>query len=70
MSQTYITKDGDTVDYIAWKYYGHTDRKTVAQVLEANPGLADRGPILPHSVAVVLPDLVQPAVVTGVKLWT
>lgn len=69
MSQTYITSDGDTVDYITWKFYGHQDRQAVEQVLEANPGLADRGPVLPHSVRVVLPDLAQPAVQPGVKLW-
>lgn len=69
MSQTYITRDGETVDYIAWKFYGFQDRKTVEKVLEANPGLADRGPILPHSVRVVLPDAPPPAVVQGTKLW-
>ena len=27
--QTYITKDGDTADYIAWKYYSNQDAGTV-----------------------------------------
>lgn len=67
---TYITKDGDTADYITWKYYGRQDQQTVEQVLQANPGLADRGPTLPANVRVELPDLVKPVAAPGVRLWT
>lgn len=67
---TYITKDGDTVDYIAWKFYGHQDRQTVEQVLEANHGLADYGAALPPNLRVELPELVTPVATPGVKLWT
>lgn len=66
---TYITRDGDTVDFIAWKYYGFQDKQTVEQVLAANPGLADRGPILPAGVTVELPTLETPTVTPGLKLW-
>lgn len=66
---TYITRDGDTADYIAWKFYGFQDKQTVEQVLAANPGLADRGPILPPGVAVELPTLATPTVTPGLKLW-
>lgn len=66
---TYVTKDGDTVDSIVFNYYGHTSQQAVEQVLDANPGLADRGPILPHSVRVVLPELAQPTVTKGLRLW-
>lgn len=67
---TYVTKAGDTADYIAWKFYGYQDQKTVEQVLDANPGLADRGPILPAGIRVDLPALVKPVATPGVKLWT
>jgi phage tail protein X len=70
MSATYTTKDGDTVDYVVFQYYGHTDKKAVEQVLEANPGLADRGPLLPYGVQITLPALVQAADTKGPRLWT
>lgn len=69
MATTYTTKDGDTVDYITWQFYGYTDRQAVEQVLEANPGLADLGPILPLGVAVVMPTLTPPTVQKGIRLW-
>ncbi len=50
-----IASQGDTVDAICWRYYGRTAGVTEA-VLEANPGLADLGPILPHGTQVTLPD--------------
>lgn len=65
---TYTTRDGDTVDYIAWKFYGYQDRKTVEQVLAANQGLAEYGPTLPPNISVELPTLVA-ATVKGVRLW-
>lgn len=67
---TYITKDGDTVDAIVFKFYGYTNQQAVEQVLDANPGLADRGPVLPHSVRVELPALTKPTETKGVRLWT
>lgn len=66
----YVTRDGDTVDYIAFKYYGFTDQNAVEQVLAANPGLADRGPTLPHGVRVELPTLATPTQQKGPRLWT
>ena len=50
-----IASQGDTVDAICWRYYGRTAGVT-EQVLEANPGLADLGPIIPHGTQVTLPD--------------
>lgn len=50
-----IASQGDTVDAICWRYYGRTAGVTEA-VLEANPGLADLGPIVPHGTQVTLPD--------------
>ncbi|EPG6645808.1 tail protein X [Pseudomonas aeruginosa] len=50
-----IASQGDTVDAICWLYYGRTAGVTEL-VLEANPGLADLGPIIPHGTQVTLPD--------------
>ena len=70
MAQTYITSAGDVVDYIAWKQYGRCDAAILNDVLAANPGLADRGAVLPAGVPVILPDIVLPANTTNaVSLW-
>lgn len=68
-AQTYIAKDGDTVDSIAWAYYGTLDGRVVEQLLEANPALADLGPLLPAGTSVTLPDIQTSAELSGVKLW-
>jgi phage tail protein X len=52
---TVIAQQGDTVDAICWRHYGRT-AGVVEQVLDANPGLADLGPTLPHGTRVNLPD--------------
>ncbi|UVS95944.1 tail protein X [Burkholderia glumae] len=49
-------QQGDTVDLICWRYYGRTDG-TVEAVLEANPGLADFGVVIPMGTLVYLPDI-------------
>lgn len=69
MSLTYRTSDGDTADYIAWKYYGTQDGQVVEQLLEANPGLADRGPVLPAGILVTLPDVQPDTAAQVVRLW-
>lgn len=69
MTTIYQTRDGDTVDFVAWKYYGATDNRVVEQVLEANPGLADRGAILPGGIEIVLPEISKPATQKGIRLW-
>ncbi|HEV2607725.1 tail protein X [Paraburkholderia sp.] len=70
-AQTYTTTDGDVVDEIAFKHYGACTAGTLAAVLEANPGLADRGAILPAGVVVVLPSAapITSPVTTGLALW-
>lgn len=66
----YETKDGDTVDYIAWKQYGRTDSGIVEQVLAANQGLADVGPILPAGMMIIFPEVKPTQKTTAkVKLW-
>ena len=69
MAFEYITKTGDTADFIAWKYYGRQDNRIVERLLDENPGLADIGPILPQGLVVSLPDLPVPAQQQGVRLW-
>lgn len=66
---TYITREFDTVDYIAWKYYGSTANRVTERVLEANPGLAEHGPALPEGLSITLPEIATPSKTTGVKLW-
>lgn len=66
---TYITKQGDTADFIAWKYYGNQNAGTVEALLTANYGLADYGPIIPEGVEVTLPVIEEPATTQGIKLW-
>lgn len=65
----YRTKDGDTVDFIAWKFYGRQDNRIVEQVLDANLGLADVGPSLPAGLLVTLPAIDLKPTAKGVKLW-
>lgn len=69
MTTIYTTREGDTVDFIAWKHYGATTNRVVEQVLEANRGLADRGPILPAGIELTLPEIDAPAKTRGVRLW-
>lgn len=66
---TYSTSDGDMADEIAFKQYGTTAGRVVEQLLDANPGLADRGPVLPAGVVIVLPGIDVTAKATGTKLW-
>ncbi|MGE8327282.1 tail protein X [Pseudomonas urmiensis] len=66
---TVIASQGDTVDSLCWQYYGRTAGVTEA-VLDANPGLADLGSIIPHGTPVTLPDAApQPEQRQVVNLW-
>lgn len=66
---TYVTKDGDVLDAICWKYYGSTSG-TVEKVLEANRHLAELGSIFTAGVKIILPDLTQEEETESVKLWS
>lgn len=59
---------GDTLDLICWRHYGRT-AGVVEQVLEANPGLARLGPILPHGTLVQLPEIAPQPQRQTVQLW-
>lgn len=65
----YLTKDGDTLDYICWKFYGK-EAGAVEYVLEANAGLSAFGPIYEAGMTIDLPDL-PPAedTETTLSLW-
>jgi phage tail protein X len=49
-------QQGDTVDALCYRETGRT-QDIVEATFEANPGLADYGPVLPIGTAVDLPDL-------------
>ena len=68
MGLRYQTRDGDTIDYIAWKHYGGTAPGVVEQLLEANPGLVRYGMVLPAGLDIALPDM-PPRVAPGEALW-
>ncbi len=67
---TYTTRPGDVLDSVCWTYYGTLDGRIYEQVLEANPGLAALGPVLPGGVVITLPSLASSASTAGVKLWS
>jgi phage tail protein X len=73
MSQIYTTRDGDTLDYIAWNQYGAATNAILNALLAANFGLADQGPIYPAGLSVVLPVLdtaTEQSTAQEVTLWT
>lgn len=59
---------GETLDALCWRLYGRTAGVTEA-VLEANPGLADLGPLLPQGHRVLLPDQAPQPQRQAVALW-
>ncbi|WP_417777075.1 tail protein X [Stutzerimonas xanthomarina] len=62
-------QQGDTVDALCWRHYGRT-AGVVEQVLEANPGLADLGPVIPHGTLITFPEAaVQAEQRQAVNLW-
>ena len=68
-STTVRAQQHDTLDAICYRVYG-TTRGVTEQVLAANPGLAELGPLLPHGTPVTLPALPQATQRTPtVNLW-
>lgn len=69
MATKYTTKQGQTVDLVCLDYYGRTASLTEL-VLEANPGLAALGPVLPLGTVLTLPFVeTKPKARELVKLW-
>ena len=64
---TYTTKDGETLDYICWKYYGRTN--VVEQVLRANRHIALQDAVLTAGIKILLPTIEEPESNKKIKLW-
>lgn len=62
------TLQAETVDALCWRHYGRT-LGAVEAVLQANPGLASCGLILPQGILVLMPTLPAPAPKPTVSLW-
>lgn len=67
MTAHYIARHGDVLDTICLRFYGRAD--VLQQVLDANPGLAARGALVPAGTAIVLPDIPPPRSTGKVRLW-
>lgn len=68
MATTMRTADGDILDTLCHRYYGHLNG-TVEAVLDANPGLAEIRQPYSSGVLILLPDL--PAVkAETIRLWS
>lgn len=65
---TYLTKDGDVVDWICWRHYGFTSG-AVEIVLQENPFLAKYDDFLPSGLLVNLPEIEKSNSAKTVKLW-
>lgn len=65
----YHSKQGDTVDSIAWDIYERQEPQLIAGILDANPGLAEFGPLLPAGLRLAIPDAPAAETVAGVRLW-
>ncbi len=67
MADIYTTIDGDTLDWICWRFYG---RQSVAAeaVLAANPGLAAHGVDYEAGMEITLPVLSVPKR-APMRLW-
>ena len=55
MAVSIRAQQNDTVDALCWRHYGRTAGVTES-VLQANPGLAEHGPILPLGLTVQMPQ--------------
>ncbi|MCD9147829.1 tail protein X [Pseudophaeobacter flagellatus] len=66
---SYHSKEGDTVDEIVWRHYENSVTGALEQVLEANRGLADLGPVLPVGTVVLLPVFEETKESESVSLW-
>ncbi|WEI04098.1 tail protein X [Acinetobacter johnsonii] len=65
----YLTKAGDTLDEIAYRYYGNTNNKVVEHILEVNFGISQYEALLPAGVLIELPEVKQSTETRKVKLW-
>ncbi|MBH3358771.1 tail protein X [Pseudomonas guariconensis] len=67
MATTCRTSEGDLLDTLCQRYYGHLTG-TVEAVLQANPGLADEAQPYRAGLLILFPDLPITSVET-IMLW-
>ena len=69
MSQIYKTRQGDMIDRICWEFYGASEGY-VNPVLDANPGLAELGPVYYEGISITLPDIAATEqLAERIQLW-
>ena len=70
MTQTIITVQDQVLDAIAKRIYGN-EHGTTEAILNANPGLAALGPVLPQAYELTLPALppAAPPAAATIDLW-
>lgn len=67
MTRVY-SQQNDTVDLVCLRHYGYTGGVT-EQVYKENPGLADRGAVLPAGVEIELPETPVQQEKKTINLW-
>lgn len=69
--QTLVAQSGDKLDLLLWREAGLGPGE-ISRVCDANPGLADLGPILPLGTIVTVPataDTSAPRTLPLIQLW-
>ena len=69
MITTYLTKQGDMLDDVVFRFYGDTSSRIAESVLERNRGLADFGPVMPAGLSISLPQRTATAAAPLTRLW-
>lgn len=67
MVTIYITRDGDVLDEICWRFYGNTDN--LINVYKENPGLSDMGTHYESGIEIKLPEITEMQVTYTAALW-
>ncbi|CAA0097526.1 Uncharacterised protein [BD1-7 clade bacterium] len=66
----YQTQPNDMIDAICTRQYPGIDPdQAINAVLDANPGLAAHGPILPDSIIIQLPEITATEIRASIQLW-
>jgi phage tail protein X len=66
----YRSVQGDTIDLICYKYYGSVPG-VIEKVMEANPVLAESGPLIAENTLVLLPEVSAASnTISSVQLWS
>lgn len=65
----YHSRDGDTLDSIAYAVYGRQDAGLVEGLFEANRGVAALGPVLMAGIRLAIPDAPEAPIAQEVRLW-